>query len=99
MILDSKWSNRKSIREYYYKDVIFKYGIATRNINDINQMNSVWILQGKNDVSKSSVDRLNKQAYASNHDSFLWQYGILTLTPEENTNNLKDLLDVFLQRT
>lgn len=99
LILDSKWSNRKSIREYYYKDVIFKYGIATRNVNDINQMNSVWILQGKNDVSKSSVDRLNKQAYASNHDSFLWQYGILTLTPEENTNNLKDLLDVFLQRT
>lgn len=98
LIMDSKWASRKSIRDNYFNDVMFKYGIATRNIKDINQMNSVWILQGKNDTSKKKVDRLNRQSYASNNDTFLWQYGIVTLTPEGDFEDIKGLINVFIQR-
>ena len=98
LILDSKWSDRSTIKNNYYSDVMFKYAVAIKRIDSIYQNNSVWILQGKNDNSPSSIDHLNKKMpYSSNENElFKWQYGILTLTPQSKNDDLYALLSAFI---
>lgn len=98
LIMDSKWSKRKNILNDYFEDVVYKYGLVTRNINNIHQMSNVWILQGKNDYPPRKKYFLNQKDYAiNNNESFNWQYGIVTATPENN-DELKDLINFFVQK-
>lgn len=96
VILDSKWSNRYTIKKYEIADVLFKYGIGIRTICNITQQNNIWILQGKDD-KKNKLELYHKVAINnSQQDSYKYQYGIVTLTPKSGIDNLRLLLTKFI---
>lgn len=97
VILDSKWSKRSTIRNYELKDVMFKYGLKIRSYDDINSLNSVWILQGQDDDNSGDIYRVNSANVRNSKDSdYKNQYGILTLTPKTGIINLDKIISSFI---
>jgi len=97
VILDSKWSKRSTISNYELKDVMFKYGLKIRSYDDINSLNSVWILQGQDDDNSGDIYRVNSANVRNSKDSdYKNQYGILTLTPKTGIINLDKIISSFI---
>jgi hypothetical protein len=47
IILDSKWSTINSVINYAVKDIIYKYAFSISTIKDIDKIDKIWIINGK----------------------------------------------------
>lgn len=98
IILDSKWSTRDTIKKYRYKDAVFKYLFSIKDQRNLNNPNSLWLLQGRDDKNKKNVYNYNNGAISKTlHDTFKKNTGIIRITPNGGSKEFLEIIKGFLE--
>lgn len=93
-ILDSKYSNRKNIRDFYLHKEIIKYVCSIAEIkSQTPAVRFLWLLQGR-DYFGDQMEAFHKSVL-SNITKPIPSYGIFTLNPSKN--NLEKLWDEMMR--
>lgn len=92
-ILDAKWRPRRNVD---FKEMVFKYVYSISNLNNDAEKPFMWILQGKED-GESHVCFHNRGCISKKQgNKFVYESGIVKVTPKSGNEKLINILNVFL---
>lgn len=102
-ILDAKWRNRNTLldkkKEGGMQDLVYKYLYSVINATTMQSVDFLWLLQGKDDNRdmKMWIQRNGTKSRQQN-ESFRMASGIVTYTPKSGEEELKKVINAFLNR-
>ncbi|MCB2310434.1 DUF2357 domain-containing protein [Clostridium tagluense] len=91
IILDAKWANIKSVIDYSFKKIIYKYIFSTSTINNKDKINKVWVINGK--------ELQNQEEYVCNFYNSKFKERDNELTPSAKILTLTPNVDELIEKS
>ncbi|WP_294185227.1 hypothetical protein [uncultured Clostridium sp.] len=94
IILDAKWSDIKSVINYSFKDIIYKYVFSISPINENNEIIKVWAINGKQSAAQSSyIYNFYNSKFKDRNNEIMPSAKILTFHPDIDEAKQYELLN------
>lgn len=100
-ILDAKWRNRNTLldkgKEGGMQDLVYKYLYSVVDTQTMKSIDFLWLLQGKDDYKNTKIwTKRNGIKSRQQKEIFQLTSGILRYTPKSGRNDLKKIINIFL---
>ena len=96
LIIDSKFSDARTIQQRYLNEIIFKYIFSISTVNIDDKIKGIYIINGKDQIEKTNFFNIYNSSYNERNDSISPAFKILTLDPNiDEYEHMKDLAKMF----
>ncbi|SHK00279.1 hypothetical protein SAMN02745248_01538 [Hathewaya proteolytica DSM 3090] len=94
IILDAKWSNLDSVKQYSFKSIIYKYLFSISTIKKEDVVSKIWIVNGKSDDTEECIyDYYNNVRYKSRCSEITPSAKIITLNLNKDLKHREYVLE------
>lgn len=94
IILDAKWSTNKSVINYRFKEIVYKYIFSISTVHNNDKISKVWVINGQEiEDQKENIYNFYNSKFKSRNDELQPSAKIITLNPNVDVIMQKNFLN------